>query len=173
MTPAALILAATLLAPVIAQSCDVGSITMDDVTETLTITNASTSQAAVVLVSFSDASSSFRLAPGTSKTSTVVGATDYEIEVLAPALPAGTSYEASLHQIQTDLIDLVRNPGDSGATLETVFDNLGVVETALAQLHGSKMSQSCSHDTAANGHNHATVTWTTPGVGGLWVLSCD
>ena len=173
MTPAVLLLAAALISPVIAESCDVGNITLEDVTETLTVTNASTSQSAVVLVTFSDARSSLRLAAGASKTATVVGADSYEIEVLAPALPADTSYEAALRQTRQELLDLVANPGDSGATLETVFDDLGVVATALDQLHGSKMSQSCSHGAAENGHNHATVTWTTPGVGGLWVLTCD
>ncbi len=100
-----LLVVATLLGPIIAESCDVGSITLEDVTETLTITNASASQDAVVLVTFSDASSSLRIAAGTSRTSTVVGATDYAIEVLAPAQPAGNSYETYLRGIRTDLID--------------------------------------------------------------------
>lgn len=168
-----LLVVATLLGPIIAESCDVGSITLEDVTETLTITNASASQDAVVLVTFSDASSSLRIAAGTSRTSTVVGATDYAIEVLAPAQPAGNSYETYLRGIRTDLIDLVRNPGDSGATVESVFDNLQTVNAALAQLHGSKTSQSCGHDASPNGHNQATIAWTEAGVGGVWTLSCE
>ncbi len=173
MNTAALVLVAALVSPVIAESCDLGTLTLDDVTETLTVTNASASQSAVVLVTFSDASASFRLDAGASKTSTVVGADDYTIEVLAPALPAGTSYESSLLQIRKDLVDLVADPGDSGATLEDVVFAFDEVSTALDQLHGSKMSQSCSHAAAPNGRNHATVKWSVAGVGGLWVLSCD
>ena len=173
MNAAALVLVAALVSPIIAESCDLGTMTLDDVTETLTVTNASASQSAVVLVTFSDASSSFRLDAGASKTSTVVGADEYSIEVLAPAQPAGTSYESSLLQIRNDLVGLVADPGDSGATLEGIVFALDEVSAALDQLHGSKMSQSCSHAAAPNGRNHATVNWTTPGVGGLWVLTCD
>jgi hypothetical protein len=173
MNAAALVLVAALVSPVIAESCDMSTMTLDDVTETLTITNASASQSAVVLVTFSDASGSLRLAAGSSKTSTVVGADEYTIEVLAPALPAGTSYESSLLQIRKDLVGLFADPGDSGATLEGVVFALDEVSTALDQMHGSKMSQTCSHATATNGRNHATVKWSDAGVGGLWVLSCD
>ena len=173
MNAAALVLVAALVSPVIAESCDLGTMTLDDVTETLTVTNASASQSAVVLVTFSDASSSFRLAAGASKTSTVVGADDYKIEVLAPAQPAGTSYESSLLQIRKDLVSLVADPGDSGATLEGIVLALDEVSAALDQLHGLEDEPELQSRCRAERRNHATVTWTTPGVGGLWVLTCD
>jgi hypothetical protein len=157
---------------VLLQACDVGGFTLADVTETLTITNASADQAAVVLVTFSDASSDFRLAAGASKTATVVGATDYTVEVLAPDLAAGASYQAQLLQMRSELIDLSINPGDSGATFESALAQIPAVDAALAQLHGSKTSQSCGHAAVLGGRNRVTMTWTTPGVGGLWDLSC-
>jgi hypothetical protein len=158
---------------VLLQACDVGGFTLADVTETLTVTNASTTQDALVLVSFSDASSDFRLAPGASKTATVVGATDYTIEVLAPDLPAGASYETQLQTLRGHLIDLSLAPlALVGPAVQAALAELPAVQTALNQLHGSKTSQSCSHATTLSGHNRATMTWRDLGIGGHWDLSC-
>jgi hypothetical protein len=155
------------------QACDVGGFTLEDVTETLTVTNASTTQDAVVLVTFSDASSDFRLAPGAAKTATVVGATDYTIEVLAPNLPAGVSYETQLLSLRSSLMDLSLHPELVGPAFQAALVELPAVQTALNQLHGSTTSQSCSHATALNGHDRATIIWRDLGIGAHWDLTCS
>jgi hypothetical protein len=166
------ILALGVVGLVLLQACDVGGFTLADVTETLTITNASTNQAAVVLVTFSDATSDFRLAAGASKTATVVGATGYTVEVLAPDLPAGVSYEARLLTLRSNLMDLSLAPALIGPQVAIAFAELPAVQAALAQLHGSKTSQSCGHATTMSGKNRATMTWNDLGIGGHWDLSC-
>jgi len=155
------------------QACDGVDFTLADVTETLTITNASTTQDALVLVTFSDASSDFRLAPGAAKTATVVGATDYTIEVLAPDVPAGASYETQLQTLRGHLIDMSLAPDLVGPAFQAAMAELPAVQTALNQLHGSKTSQSCSHATTLSGHNRATMTWRDLGIGGHWDLACS
>jgi len=154
------------------QACDGVDFTLADVTETLTVTNASTSQDALVLVTFSDASSDFRLAPGAAKTATVVGATDYTIEVLAPNLPAGASYETQLQTLRGNLMDISLHPDLVGPAFQNALAELPAVQAALNQLHGSKTSQSCSHATTLSGHNRASMTWNDLGIGGHWDLSC-
>jgi hypothetical protein len=173
--PRARLLLALALLPGLLAACEGALFTLDDVTEKLTITNASASQSAVALVTFGDASSQFRMPPGTSRTATVIGATDYTIEVLAPDLPAGASYESQLIQLRRDLADLVGTPYLAGVSLETFVGEMDKVQAALEQLHGSKTSQSCTHATAPNGHNRATITFSLPGgmsSQGLWQLSC-
>lgn len=174
MTRARLLLALALLLGLLA-ACDGQLFTLDDVTSKLSITNASESQSAVVLVTFVDASSEFRMPPGTSRTATAIGATDYSIEVLAPNLPAGASYEAQLIGLRKDLADLVGTPYLEGVSLETFLGEMDKVQAALEQLHGSKTSQSCTHATAPDGHNRATITFSLPGGmsgPGLWQLDC-
>ena len=146
---------------------------LDDVTTRLTVTNASASQSAVILVTFADASAEFRMPPGTSRTATAIGAPEYAVEVLAPNLPAGASYEAQLTTLRRDLAGLVGTPYVAGVSLDTFLGEMDKVQAALDQLHGSKTSQSCSHATAPNGHNRATITFSLPGgmmSGGLWQL---
>jgi hypothetical protein len=137
-------------------------------------TNASATQSAVVLVDFGESNASFRMAPGAVRTATVIGASGYTVEVLAPDLPAGTSYQAQLVQMRADLLDYVGTPYLTGSNLDAFLGELDKVQAALAQLHGSKTSQTCSHEAAKSGHNQVTVTYSQPGGAGpgLWVLAC-
>jgi hypothetical protein len=156
-------------------ACDGAMFTLDDVTQKLTIANASDRQSAVVIVDFGEARASFRMPPGTSRTATVLGATDYTVEVLAPNLPEGNSYQAQLAQMRADLVDLAGSPYADTMGAEALLGEFGKVQAALAQLHGSKTSQSCAHKATPNGHNHVTITFAQPaGMAGpgLWVLDC-
>jgi len=155
-------------------ACDGMAFTLDDVTQKLTITNASASQSAVVLVDFGESHASFRMAPGAVRTATVLGASGYTLEVLAPDLPGGASYQAQLVKARSDLLDLVGTPYLTGANLQAFLGELDKVQTALSQLHGSTTSQSCSHDAAESGHNQVTITYSLPpgADSGLWELAC-
>jgi hypothetical protein len=172
MSATGIILTAGLTIGLLAQSCDVGGLTIDDLSDTVTVTNASSSQTAMVLISTSQGRGQVVLAPGTSRTFTTIAAAKYTVEVGALGGAATADYEASLVELRNDFMDLSINPADSGATVETALAALVSVETALHQLESNGL-QACSHAIANGAGNHATMTWTAPGgMGGLWDLTC-
>ncbi len=173
MSATGLVLAVGLGIGLLAQSCDVGGFTIDDVSDTVTVTNASASQAAMVLISTSQGRGQLFLPAKTSRTFSTIAATKYTVEVAAMGGAATTDYQGSLRELRADLIDLSIDPGDSNATPETALAALLTVERALHQLESNGL-QACSHAIVSGGGNHATMTWTAPGgMGGLWDLSCD
>ena len=172
MAPLGLLLAASLALSFLAQSCDIGAFSIDDVSDTITITNASTSQAAMVIVSTSQDSGQLVLAAGQSETFTALAATRYTVEVASLGGAQSAGYRASLVTLRNDLEDLSINPGDSGVTPEAALGEVLVVTRALQQLQATGL-QSCSHALVAGADNHATLTWTTAGLGDLWVLDCE
>ena len=174
MIRARLVIFVVLVAGVLT-ACDGMLFTLDDVSEKLTITNASTTQSAVVWVDFGDASSQLRMPPGSARTATVVGATGYRVAVLAADLPADQTYREQLLELRQTLVDLVDGPYTAGMDLVTYLGEVAKVEAALAQLHGSSNSQSCSHPAKPDGHDRVTITYATPGgiEPGVWQLDCN
>lgn len=167
-----LLLTLSLAFGVMAQSCDVGDFTIDDVRDTVTVTNASTSQDALVLISTSLGKVDTRLAAGGSQTFGTLAAATYTLQVWAPNDPSGTTYRQSLVELRAELVDLSINARDSSATPESALAQLLLVQSALEQLHGSKSFQTCSGKITAGVENQATITWTQPTGTGFWVLSC-
>jgi hypothetical protein len=172
MFPVGLILTLSLAIGVLTQSCDVGGFTIDDIRDTVTVTNTSTSQDAFVHLSTSLGKVDTRLAAGTSATYGVLAATKYRIDVWAPTDPSGVTYRQSLLDLREELVDLSINPRDSFATPESVVAQLLLVQSALKELHGSKSVQTCSASINPDGNNTATITWTQPTGTGFWVLGC-
>jgi len=172
MSATGLILTASLTIGLLAQSCDTGGLTIDDLSDTVTVTNASASQTAMVLISTSQGRGQVVLPPGASKTFTTIAAAKYTVEVGALGGAATADYQASLLELRNDFMDLSINPAGSGATIETALAALVTVERALHQLESNGL-QACSHTIVTGADNHATMTWTAPGgMGGLWDLSC-
>lgn len=172
LSPVGLVLALGLSFGVMAQSCDVGGFTIDDVSDHVTVTNASTSQSALVLVSTSLDRGQMVLGPGGSRTFTVLAATKYALQVAPLNAPSGTSYGASLYELKARLEDLAQAQGAGPADISSAITDLWLVHEALKQLNPIGL-QTCSHALTTGVDGHATLTWTeTAGGTGLWVLDC-
>jgi hypothetical protein len=172
VSPAGLLLALGLGIGVMAQSCDVGGFTIDDVSDHVTVTNASSGQSALVLVSTSLNRGQLVLTPGQSRSFTVLAATKYAVEVAPLSAPSGTSYAASLIELKARLEDLAKSPGAGPADIANAVTDLWLVDAALKQMNPIGM-QSCSHSLTSGVDGQATLSWTeaTGGIG-LWVLNC-
>ena len=172
MVPFGLLLTLTLVFGGVAQSCDVGGFTIDDLRDTVIVTNASTSQEAQVLLSTNLGRVDAIVPAGTTTTFGIMAATTYTLQVWAPDDPSGATYRKSLLDLRDELMDLSINPGDSSATPVSALAQVLLVQTALQQLHGSKGSQTCSGKVTTGVESRATVTWTEPTGTGFWALSC-
>jgi hypothetical protein len=173
MSTIGLLLAASIGLPLLVQSCDLGGFTIDDVSDTITNSNASTSQTAKVSISTGQDAGHLVLGAGQSRTFTALAAARYTVEVTSVSVAEAAGYKKSLLSLRDELLDLSINPGDSAARPEDILDQLVIVTQALQQLQATGL-QSCSHALVSGADNHATMTWTMPGgLSGLWVLSCD
>ncbi len=173
MSRLGLLLALGIALPFIAQSCDIGDFTIDDVSDTVTVTNASAKHPALVIVTSGKDSGQLVLGAGKTETFSTFAATKYAVEVASIGGAEAAGYEQSLIDLRDELVDLSINPGDSAATLDAVLEQLVLVTRALHQLETNGL-QRCGHAIVTGGANHATVTWSSAGgIGDLWVLSCE
>ena len=173
MLPAGLLLTLTLAIGFLAQSCDVGGLSIDDVRDTVTVTNSSPNEDALINLSTRIANVDSRVAAGASASFGVLATKTYTLEVWAPDDTAAATYRQSLVDLRAELLDLAINPGDSGATPEAAFAQILAVQTALEQLHGSKGFQTCTGSITTGLESQATISWSQPtGGAGFWVLSC-
>jgi hypothetical protein len=172
MFPAGLLLTLSLAFGVLAQSCDVGGFTIDDITDTVTVVNTSTSQGALVLLSTKLAKVDTYVRAGTSQTFNFLAATTYTLEVWGPRDASAATYKQSLLDLRAELMELSINPGDSSATPESALAQLLLVQSALEELNGSKSVQTCTGSIETGVENQASVTWTQPTGTGFWVLAC-
>jgi hypothetical protein len=172
MLPVGLLLTLSLAIGLVAQSCDVGTFTIDDVRDSVTVTNASPTRDAVIQLSTTIANVDSTLPAGSSSTFNVLAAATYNLRVWAPNDPSGASYRQSLIDLRAELVDLAVNPGDSSATPESAITQLLLVQAALKELHGSRSFQSCSGTIKSGLETQATITWMEPTASGFWVLTC-
>ena len=176
MPPLGLVLAAGVSLVFAAQSCDVGGtvFTLDDLSDHVVVTNASTDQTALVNFSTSLDERNFVLSPGGSVALRMLAATKYTLEVDAPGDSSGLTYRQVLLDLRDKLVTLSLHPENPSADVGGALVELSTVESALAQLHGSAASQTCSAAIRTGVDGHATVTWDTSGLSGtgIWVLSC-
>jgi hypothetical protein len=173
MSPLALLGALSLVIMLLSQSCDVGGFTIDDVSDTIRITNASTDASAMVLVSTSQGAAQLVLGPGQSRTMRSLVATTYTLRVAPLDNSPLSDYRRSLQELRDDLVAISLGQADTVAAPEEVIAALAQVTTALSQLDSNGL-QSCSHSIVAGADNHATVTWVdSAGMSGLWDLSCE
>jgi hypothetical protein len=176
MPPLGLVLALGVTFGLAAQSCDVGGtgFSIDDLTDHIVVTNTSTDQTAYAHLSTSLDDRNFSLAPGLSGTLKVLAATKYTLEVYAPADPARGTYTQSLLDLRSELVDITLTPEASTGTLARAVTELSIVESALVQMHGAQMYQSCSGVLKSGVAGQATITWTSAGSSGtgVWSLNC-
>ena len=171
MSPFGLLIALGLAVMLSGQSCDLGGFTIDDVSDTVRVTNASDKPALVIIQAGQD-SGHLILPPGASRTFIALAATTYTIEVASPNVGQASAYQRSLVDLRDDLVELSINKHDSAATPESALAELLNVNEALSQLKSNGL-QSCSHAIVSGADNQATITWREAGgISGLWELSC-
>jgi hypothetical protein len=172
MLPLGLLLSLSLAMGLVAQSCDVGDFTIDDVRDTVTVTNTSPTRDAFIQLSTTLANVSSHMPAGSSSSFNVLAATTYTLKVWAPNDPSGTTYRQSLIDLRAELADLAENPRDSSATPESAISQMLMVQAALEDLHGSKSVQQCSGAIESGVEGKATITWMEPTATGYWVITC-
>ena len=172
MSTVGLLLAFGLSTGLMAQSCDIGDFTIDDISERVVVTNASTTEEAPVLMTFDGGRFEVNLPPGGSRTFRTLGTVRYSMTVYATGTLPEQSYRQSLQDLRSQLQDLSLTPEAPPAAISDALTNLYLVQTALAELHGDNYSQTCSNKIGTGTESHATATWTEAGGSGVWVLSC-
>jgi hypothetical protein len=173
MSPLALLGALSVIVMLLSQSCDLEGITIDDVSDTIRVTNASTDTPVMALLSTSQGAGQLILRPGESRTMRSLAATTYTVQVASLDGPRVADYRQSLIELRDDLVAISLGQADAVASPEDIVAELGRVTTALAQLESNGL-QSCSHAIVASADNHATITWVVAGgISGLWEISCE
>ena len=159
-----------LLVVVLTQGCEgmsIGDITA--ATGRVIITNDSTNQTALARISTMIAHGQYLLAPGQSRTLTLIFDSTYTLEVASP--DNTSNYPQHLKELRAILVDFSLGSGVV-APIGEVIDALTTVQQALNQINASGV-QACTGKIIDGGTTHATMTYTTPGdLGGVWTLSC-
>lgn len=154
----------------LAQSCDVGGFTIDDLQDSIVVANASASQKAFVMVTANTGTFRVYVAPGADATFVTLAASEYSVVVQ----PADSGLAARYHDRLLDLRDRLQEisltPEAPGSDVASAVTDLYLVQQALSQLDAG--NQTCTGKVRSGVDNHVTINWTDTGGTGVWVLSC-
>jgi hypothetical protein len=165
-----IIVALSLSVGFLAQSCDVGSFTIDDLTDKIVVTNASATEMAWVFVTTDHGNFGFYLTPGGDHTVVTLAETDYSANVEPATLGAAATYHQSLADLRDRLQEISLTPEAPGADIAGALSELYLVQRAVTQMNAG--SQSCKGKIKSGVDNNVTVNSTDVSGSTVWVLSC-
>jgi hypothetical protein len=166
-----LLIAFAMVTGIVAEQCTMDDFSIQDIASTVEITNANPNGVEMVTVTFDHGSVASVLDPGASETVMALASLEYTATVTGPTSDYGVSYRERLLDLRDGLLEVL----SSGAALDrmsTVAVDLGLVQSALGQLRGSKSSQSC-HGLLTTGVSHVRVNETIAGGVQVWVIDCS
>lgn len=165
-----LAVALSLTIGLLAQSCDVGDFTIDDLQDTIIVANASASQKAFVKVTADQSSVRVYLPPGADATFVTLVASDYSVLVQPADTGLAAAYHDRLLELRDRLQEMSLTPEAPGSDVASAVTDLYLVQQALSQMDAG--NQTCRGKIKSGVDNHVTINWTNTGGTGVWVLSC-
>ena len=167
-----LLIAFAMVTGIAAEQCTMEDFSIQDVSSTVRITNASPDAWATVTLTFDHGQVSHVFEPGQSGTAIALASTTYTATVSGPENRANVSYRDRLLDLRNELLETL----SSGAAVDqigTVATDLAFVQSALQQLNKSTKDQSCSGMLKTGVVNQVRVNQTDASGVTVWVLDCS
>ncbi len=167
-----LLIAFAVLTGLAAEECSLGDYTIQELSSTVQVTNASPDASATVTLTFDHGRVSKTLAPGQSETALALASVDYTATVTGPEDAGNVSYRTQLMDLRDQLLEVMSSAAGVDR-IAIVATNLGLVQSALEQLNRSAKNQSCGGLLKASATNQVRVNQTAVGGLPIWVLDCS
>ena len=165
-----LLLVFGLLSGVFAEQCDIGDFAIDDFSNHVVVTNISSTVDAFAAVKTNHGQVTMALEAGKSRTAIFLAATKYTVNVGGQGSSDWINYKDTLLRLRDQLQDLTLSSKASPDQVANAATDLTLVQSALEQLHGSNVLQSCGGDLVSRVTSQVTVRYANGP--GLWVLDC-
>lgn len=168
-----LLLAVSVTSGLFADSCGLGDLGLAEFADKVTVTNIGSSADAFVSVKFNHGQVSMGIEAGKSGTAIALAATKYTVKVLGRGDRDWVTYKDTLLRLREQLQELTLSSKASPDQVVDAATELTLVQSALEQMNGSQILQSCSGALVSGVTSQVTVRWTeTIDGAGLWVLDC-
>ena len=161
-----------LLTGIFAEQCTIADFGVEDVSDKVTVTNASSVAWATVALQFNHGQVSMEIAPGESRTAIALAATKYTATVTGADDRQNVSYRDRLLDLRDELLEIL----SSGASLDRLTNaatDLTLVQSALEQLSQSSEDQSCGGTLKTGEVSHVTINQSDTAGVTVWVLDCS
>lgn len=168
-----LLLAVSVTSGLFADSCGLGDLGVEEFADKVTVTNIGSSADAIVAVKFNHGQVSMAIEAGKSRTAIALAATKYTVKVVGRGDRDWVTYKDTLLRLRERLQELTLSSKASPDQVVDAATELTLVQSALEQMNGSEILQSCSGKLVSGVTSQVTVNWTeTTDGAGLWVLDC-
>jgi hypothetical protein len=168
-----LLLAFGVMTGIFVDKCDLGDFNVEEFADKVTVTNISTGGDAFVAVKTNHGQVNMELSAGKSGTAIFLAATKYTVKVVGRGDRDWVTYKDTLLRLRDQLQDLTLSSKASQDQVANAVMELTLVQSALEQMNGSTVLQSCSGALVSGVTSQVTVKWTETTDGtGLWVLDC-
>ncbi len=167
-----LLMAFSLMTGIFAEQCSIADFGVEDVSDKVTVTNASSVAWATVVLQFNHGQVSMEIAPGESRTAIALAATKYTVTVTGADDRQNVSYRDRLLDLRDDLLEILSS-GASLGQLTNAATDLTLVQSALEQLSESSEDQRCGGTLKTGEVSHVTVNQTDTAGVTVWVLDCS
>ena len=167
-----LLMVFSLLTGIFAEQCTIADFGVEDVSDKVTVTNASTVAWATVALRFNHGHVAMEVAPGESRTAIALAATKYTATVTGTDDPQNVGYRDRLLDLRDELLEIL----SSGANLDRLTNaatELTLVQSALEQLSEDSEGQSCGGTLKTGEVSHVTVNQSDASGMTVWVLDCS
>jgi hypothetical protein len=168
-----LLLAVSVMTGLFADQCGLGDLGVEDFADKVTVSNIGPTSDAFVSVKFNHGQVSMGIEAGKSRTAIALAATKYTVKVLGRGDSYWVTYKDTLLRLREQLQELTLSSNATPDQIANAATELTLVLSALEQMNGSAVLQSCSGKLVSGVTSQVTVKWTTTADGtGLWVLVC-
>jgi hypothetical protein len=170
-----LLIAFTMLTGIAAEQCSLGDFGVEDFADKVTVTNTSDGADAFVAIKFNHGQVTMYVEAGKSRTAIALASTKYTAKVTEPGNTDYGDYRNRLLELRNSLIGMTAYAGFASADqLLNAWNELSLVQAALAQMTDSTKVQSCSGTLKTDVTSQVTLEWAKTSDGAaLWVLDCS
>lgn len=167
-----LLLAVSVMTGIFVAGCDLG-FGLEEFADKVTVSNIGSTADAFVAVKFDHGQVSMGIEAGKSRTAIALASTKYIVKVVGRGDRDWVTYKDTLLRLRDQLQDLTLSSKASQDQVANAVMELTLVQSALEQMNGSTVLQSCSGALVSGVTSQVTVKWTETTDGtGLWVLDC-
>lgn len=168
-----LLLAVSVMTGLFADECTLGDLGVEEFADKVTVSNIGSTGDAFVAVKFNHGQVSMAIEAGKSRTAIALAATRYTVKVVGRGDRDWVTYKDTLLRLREQLQELTLSSTAAPDQVMNAATELTLVLSALEQMNGSAILQSCSGALASGVTSQVTVRWTqTTDGAGLWVLDC-